>query len=193
VQLNICSHLCFIEKADEMKNILAIGASNSKKSINKIYATYIAQQIENANVTSANWDELILPLYSPDLEAESGIPQAAKNFKQLIEDTDAIVLSLAEYNGLPTAAFKNLWDWVSRLDQKIWLDKPMFLTATSPGGRGGMNALAVTKHLMPHFGGNVIEDFSFPSFHQNFQEGKVVNEELEKVLSTKIQNFQNAL
>ena len=46
---------------------------------------------------------------------------------------------------------------------------------------------------MTHVGGNVLEDFSFPSFYQNFQEGKVVNEELDKVLASKIQNFQNAL
>ena len=176
-----------------MKNILAIGGSNSKKSINTIFATHIAQRIINAKVTTANWDELVLPLYSPDLEEEMGIPQNAANFKKQIEDADAIVISLAEYNGLPSSAFKNLWDWTSRIDQKIWLDKPMFLAAASPGGRGGMNALTVTKNLMPHFGGNVLENFSFPSFYQNFQEGKVVNEELDKVLASKIQNFQNAL
>lgn len=34
-----------------MKNVLSIGASNSKKSINKLFASYIANQIEDARVT----------------------------------------------------------------------------------------------------------------------------------------------
>ena len=79
-----------------MKNILAIGGSNSKKSINTVFATHIAQRITNAKVTTAHWDELLLPLYGPDIEEEVGIPQNVTNFKKQIEDADAIVISLAE-------------------------------------------------------------------------------------------------
>ena len=124
-----------------MKKILAIGGSNSKTSINKTLAIHIASQIEGAAVTTIDWENLVLPLYSVDLEAKEGIPEAVVAFKKLIEETDAIVLSLAEHNGNISAALKNLWDWTSRLDPKVWMSKPLFLAATSPGGRGGMNAL----------------------------------------------------
>ncbi len=176
-----------------MKKIFAIGASNSKNSINKIFATHIANSLNDSEVTTLDWNELVLPLYSPDLEAETGIPAEAAVFKKMIEDSDGIVLSLAEHNGLPTAAFKNLWDWTSRIEQKFWADKPMFLASTSPGGRGGIGALGAIKNIISHFGGNVIEDFSLPSFQQNLQDGKIVDAELSAALTEKINSFQQSL
>lgn len=176
-----------------MKKILVIGASNSSKSINKTFATYIANQVENTQTTIVEWSELELPLYNPDLEASSGIPQNVHDFKKMIEDTDGIVLSLAEHNGMPTAAFKNLWDWTSRIEMKFWANKPIFLASTSPGGRGGVSSLNVIKNVMPFMGGNVITDFSFPSFYDNFKEGTVVNEDLNQELSKKITLFKEAI
>lgn len=176
-----------------MKKVLAIGGSNSSKSINALFATYVAHQIEDALVISADWKEMVLPLYSPDLEATAGIPDGSKRFIQLIQSVDAIVLSLAEYNGLPTAAFKNLWDWTSRINMQFWGNKPILLMAASPGGRGGANVLKTISHIMPHFGGNVVATFSLPLFNQHFQEGALINEELKADLLTKIQQFQQAI
>lgn len=176
-----------------MKKILAIGASNSKKSINKTFATYVANQVENTAITVADLNELELPLYSPDLEAEIGIPENALKFRALIEESDGVILSLAEYNGMITTAFKNIWDWTSRVDMKIWKNKPMLLMATSPGGRGGANALKVTKELLPHFGGNVIAEFSLPQFHNNFSADGLSDSALKEDLAKKIRLFQEAI
>ena len=176
-----------------MKNILAIGASNSKKSINKVLANHIANKIENSNITVLDWEEMVLPLYNPDWEEEAGVPENAKNFLKLISNADAVVLSLAEHNGLPTSAFKNLWDWTSRVEQKFWANKPMFLAATSPGGRGGASVLKVITDILPHFGGNVITSFSLPAFYDNLKDGKITNEELNKELENKIELFEENL
>lgn len=176
-----------------MKKIIAIGGSNSSKSINKIFASHIANRIENAEVTTMNWTDFELPLYSPDLEAKTGVHENAIKFKDLLESSDAVVLSMAEHNGFQSAAFKNLWDWTSRLDAKFWADKPMFLAAASPGGQGGTNVLRVTKELIPHFGGNVVTDFSLPTFYENFKEGKITNEDLEEDLTAKIELFNQAI
>ena len=176
-----------------MKKILAIGASNSSTSINKKFATYIANQLKDVEVTVLNWDEFVLPLFSVDLEKEIGIPENAVKFKTLIEAADAVVLSMAEHNGLPSAAYKNLSDWTSRIEPKFWAGKPMFLAATSPGGRGGASVLQVTKELIPRFGANLIVDFSLPSFQQNFEGDEVVNSELKATLLAKVQLFQKAI
>jgi len=177
----------------QMKNILAIGASNSKKSINKVLANHIANQIQDVNVTTLNWEDMVLPLYSPDLEAEKGIPENVNTFKQMILDSDAIVLSLTEHNGQVTAAFKNLWDWSSRVDMAIWGNKPMFLSSTSPGGRGGLGVLGIIKDTISHFGGNVITDFSLPSFYDNFKDSKIVDEAKNGELMEKINVFKASL
>jgi chromate reductase len=176
-----------------MKKILAIGSSNSKSSINKVLANYVANQIENVKVTTLNWEDMVLPLYSPDLEADTGVPENATKFMQLIADSDAVILSLAEHNGQVTAAFKNLWDWTSRIDMKFWASKPMFLLATSPGGRGGIGALTIIKNIIPHFGGNIITEFTLPSFYDNFKDSKIVDEVKGKELIEKINLFKAAL
>ncbi len=177
-----------------MKRILALGGSNSKTSINKKFAIYAANQLENVEVVVADLNELNLPLYSPDLEAEKGCPENVVQFYKLIESIDGIVLSLAEYNGNQTAAFKNLWDWLSRVDEmKFWREKPMLLMATSPGGRGGASVLKITSESLPFFGGNIIASFSLPLFHNNFSVDGIKDEALNSDLNSKIVLLQNEI
>ncbi|WP_405206336.1 NADPH-dependent FMN reductase [Aquimarina sp. LLG6339-5] len=176
-----------------MKKIIAFGASNSRNSINKLFATYVTSQLENTITTVLDLNDYELPLYSPDLEMVTGIPKKAIDFDQLLKSADGIILSMAEYNGLPTAAFVNLFDWLSRIDMNVWKNNPILLMAVSPGGRGGANVLKIMNELMPFFGGQVITSFSLPSFPKNFQEGRLINEELDKELSEKIQLFQQSL
>lgn len=177
-----------------MKKILALGGSNSKTSINKQFATYVANQLENVEVVVADLNELDLPLYSPDLEAEKGCPDSVVQFYEFIKSVDGIVLSVAEYNGNQTAAFKNLWDWLSRVDEmKFWREKPMLLMATSPGGRGGSSVLKITSDVLPFFGGNMIASFSLPLFHSNFSEDGIKDEALNSDLQSKIELLQNEI
>jgi len=46
----------------------------------------------------------------------------------------------------------------------------MLLMATSPGGRGGASVLGAASTGFPFMGGNIIETFSLPSFHNNFSD-----------------------
>lgn len=176
-----------------MIKILAIGGSNSKTSINKVFAQHIASQVDGAEVTALDWDLLQLPLFGVDLQAETGIPQAVKDFLQQIKDSDAIVLSVAEHNGLITAAFKNLWDWTSRIEQKLWMNKPMFLASTSPGARGAQSAFESTQKILPHYGGNVVARMSLPIFNDNLKDGKILDTQLQKMFETQLSLFRNAL
>ncbi len=176
-----------------MKKIIALGGSNSKKSINKELAQYTANKIANSETIVADLNEFELPLYSTDLENEKGIPDNAIKLNALIEDADGIVISMAEHNGSYTAAFKNAIDWLSRINQKVWKDKPMFLMATSPGARGGAAVLNTANMAFPFFGGNIIADFSLPSFYDNFSKEGLNNVDLNKTLNQKIQTFQEAI
>ncbi|PXY02042.1 NADPH-dependent FMN reductase [Marinifilum breve] len=175
------------------KKILGFGGSNSANSINKTLASYVSYRIEDVNVTIADLNDYIMPLYSIDLETQNGIPQQAYEFEKLIKEADGIVLSLAEHNGLPSASFKNLSDWMSRIDPKVWKDKPIMLMATSPGERGGASVLGIMKGLMPYAGGNVVSDFSLPSFYDNFSENGIQDEGLKKELFEKIKIFENEI
>ncbi len=176
-----------------MKRIIAIGGSNSKKSINKALATYVASQVENAEAIVADLNDFNLPLYGIDLETENGIPEDATRLNNLLESGDGLVISLAEHNGSYSTAFKNAYDWLSRINQKVWKNKPMFLMATSPGSRGGSSVLQTAKTGFPHLGGNIITDFSLPFFYDNFSEEGLKDVELKTSLTHKIRLFQEAI
>jgi NAD(P)H-dependent FMN reductase len=134
-----------------------------------------------------------LPLYSSDIEKASGIPENAIKFLELIQSADGIVLSLAEHNGIFSAAFKNIFDWMSRIDKNVWQNKPMLLMAASPGSRGGANVLRTTKELLPRYGGNIVADFSLPSFYENFSQDGLKNKVLNDSLNQKILRLQEAI
>ena len=176
-----------------MKTSIALGGSNSKNSINKTLATYAANQVAEAEVQVIDLNDFELPLYGVDLEEASGIPENATKLSEIIESSDGIVLSLAEHNGSFSAVFKNTMDWVSRIDPKLWRNKPMLLLATSPGGRGGASVLESAKQLFPHLGANVIADFSLSSFYAHFTEEGIMDPALKEDLTQKITIFQMAL
>lgn len=176
-----------------MKKIVAFAGSNSKNSINKQLVTYASSFLNEASVQILDLNDFELPVYGIDLETEKGIPDNAYKFLNFIKESDGIILSLAEHNGAYATVFKNLFDWMSRIESKTFFGKPMLLMATSPGGRGGASVLEVAKSRFPYHNTNIIEVFSLPSFGTNFKDDKIVNKEFNLDLKTKIQTFQQAL
>ena len=67
-----------------------------------------------------------------------------------------------------TAYFKNLLDWLSRLERSFLVEKKILLMATSPGERGGIAALSIAEKLLSRFGAEIVTTFSLPSFGKNF-------------------------
>jgi chromate reductase len=176
-----------------MKTILAIGGSSSKQSINRRLATYTANQVDGATVISIDLNDFEMPLFSVDVEAEIGSPDAAGRFRDQINNADGIILSLAEHNGSYSAAFKNIVDWTSRIQGKVWGQKPMFLMATSPGGRGGQTVLNSALAGYPHLGAVVVSNFSLPSFNENFSEEGIKNNELKTEFNLQLETFVSSL
>ncbi|MFK7772378.1 MAG: NADPH-dependent FMN reductase [Saprospiraceae bacterium] len=172
------------------KKIVAFGASNSKNSINKKLATFAANQVEDAAVTILDLNDFEMPIYGIDKENESGFPALAEEFKTHLKNSDGIVISFAEHNGAYSAAFKNIMDWLSRMEGSTWEDKPMFLLATSPGGRGGQTVLDIAFNKFQRMNKNKITHFSLPSFFQNFsEETGITDEELLKSFSEQLNLF----
>lgn len=176
-----------------MKTLVALGASSSKKSINKTFAVHVASKVTDTSITVVDLKDYELPLYSVDREAEIGVPTAARKFNEIIEFADGLIISLAEHNGTYTAVFKNLLDWLTRIDLKVWKGKPMLLLSTSPGNRGAATVLGVAKSYFPFIEGNIVADFSFPSFYENFSNEGIVNTELASKLDEKIAVFEHSL
>ena len=176
------------------KKILTLGASSSSKSINKKFATYAAQNIDQADVTALDLNDFEMPIYSSDRENQSGIPDLAHRFKQHLRDADGIIISFAEHNGAYSAAFKNIMDWTSRIDGGLWENKDMLLLSTSPGGRGGKTVLSLAVNSFPHMAAKTIHSFSLPAFHKNFSDTDgITDEELSTAFNKEVNAFTEQL
>ena len=176
-----------------MKNIIIIGGSNSKNSINKILAIYTAEFLKDVVLTLVDLNEFKLPLYGIDLENEEGIHSEANRLNGIFDSADGFVISLAEHNGAYSVAFKNAFDWLSRVNGKVWRDKPMLLLATSSGARGGQTVLDIAAGRFPYMGAKITGTLSFPSFFDNFKEGDVVDADLKSKLLVEITKFQEVI
>lgn len=175
-----------------MKKILAFAASSSSTSINKQLATFAAESLENTVFDVIDLRDFTMPIYSSD-EEKNGFPEDATRFSALLDKYDGFILSLAEHNGSYATAFKNVFDWSTRVEKNFFRDKPLLLMATSPGGRGGVTVLNAAATSFPHMGAKSITTFSLPGFYDNFKEGRIVNEDLATALNEKVNEFENSL
>ncbi|MGL1958020.1 MAG: NAD(P)H-dependent oxidoreductase [Colwellia sp.] len=148
--------------------VLAFGASSSKTSINKMLATYTAGLIQGATVEVLDLNDYELPLFSEDKEAEIGCPPLAMDFFNKIGSNDIIVISFAEHNGHYSVAYKNIFDWCSRIDKKLYQGKLVIFLSTSPGPNGAKNVLSSAEQSSSFFGANVKACVSVPNFYDNF-------------------------
>lgn len=175
--------------------IIAFAGSNSSVSINRQLVRFAASYFKNDSVELLDLNDFEMPIYSADIERETGIPALARSFARLIDDCDLIMISLAEHNGAYSAAFKNVFDWVSRIHgRKAWADKRMFLLSTSTGARGGASVMEMATKRFPRNGGTVIATFSLPLFEENFIAGTgITNAVLLAELEEKIESVKKQL
>ena len=174
--------------------VIAFGATSSRNSINKQLASYTASLMEETQVEVLDINDFEIPLYSEDREKEIGQPEKAKNFIRKIKDADGIVISFAEHNGSFTAAYKNLFDWASRIEQKVYQNKPALFLSTSPGPSGASSVLKSAETSAPFWGADLRGTFSLPSFYDNFDpySGTLTNTELKNGLLDILKNFKTA-
>ncbi len=176
-----------------MKTVIAFGASTSKKSINQQLALWAASQLKDTKVEDVNIIDFEVPIYNIDREETFGIPDKIKEFKELIKKSAGIVISLAEHNGNFTSAFKNLYDWLTRLDRTVWEEKPMLVLATSPGPGGAKTVMELALKSFPYAGGNIKGSFSLPSYYDKFERDDISDENLNKAFKEQLDRFELTL
>ena len=138
-----------------MKNVLLFAASNKPKSINGKLINYTAGLFKKHKTNVLRLQDYPLPVYSPVIEAEQGIPKNAVLFKDQILRHDAFVISVAEHNRSVIAAFKNTLDWLSRTDKDyrhVLSGKTDLLISKSPSPGGARTALANAESMLRAFG-----------------------------------------
>jgi chromate reductase, NAD(P)H dehydrogenase (quinone) len=177
-----------------MPRILAIGGSNNPKSINYILVKGAASFLKKSEAEIVTLLDFPAPLFSVTDEQKDGSPSSVLKLKQMINDSDGIILSVPEYNSSVPSPFKSMVDWLSKLDGKIFGNKPLLLMSASPGRRGGASVLAHLSELMPFWGADVRGTFSMPLFKDNVgSDGEILNQEKLSELKKLVSEFEDVL
>ncbi len=183
-----------LKKISYMSYILGFAGSNSSTSINYKLVRYTTSLITQQELRLLNLSNYPFPMYSEDYEKEHGFSNELVALKEDIQKASGIIISVNEHNSNPSAYFKNLVDWLSRVDTDFIRDQKVFLMATSVGKRGAQSSLEVSEKLLSRFGALVTDTFSLPSFSDNFDMEKgILDTELASEHSEKVQAFLDAI
>jgi len=143
--------------------ILAFAGSTREASFNKQLVRIAAKAAEQAGaeVTLIDLRDFPMPLYDGDLEAESGIPEHGKRFKESLKSHHGFLIASPEYNSSITAVLKNAIDWASRPEPDepplvAYSDKFAALMSASPGALGGLRSLGTVRSILQNIGVHVI-------------------------------------
>ncbi len=177
-----------------MAQILAFAGSNSTTSINFKLVQHTVSLIHGHSTQTLNMANYPFPMYSIDIENAKGYSNSLVELKDDIQRADGLVLSVNEHNGNPSAYFKNVLDWLSRIDRKFLSNTKVFLMSTSGGKRGGIGSLGVINSMIPRFGAEVTATFSLPEFSNNFEIDKgIIDTELAANHKKALETFLKSL
>ena len=178
-----------------MKKIIAFAGSNSSTSINHKLVSYVVNSIENHEIDLIRLVDYPLPIFSEDLEKEKGYPEQLSRLLTVIRAHDGVIISVNEHNGGPSAFFKNVMDWLSRIEYKFLEGKKVLLLSASTGKRGALSSLQYAQGVLPRYNAEIVGSMPFPSFSSNFssETNTVTNDELSAQLQSEIESFLDAL
>src|SRR6195256_4724464 len=77
-----------------------------------------------------------MPLYNADIQS-GGFPADVITFADAIRNADGVIIVSPEYNWTIPGGLKNALDWVSKLKDVPFKDKPVALQSASGGQMGG--------------------------------------------------------
>ena len=137
--------------------LLAFCGSARSASCNRrlLAAAVTAARGAGATITEFDLRPNLLPLYDGDLEAQHGLPPAARELKQLFAAHDGFLIASPEYNGFFPPLLKNTLDWVSRPAADLpapYAGKTAGLLAAAPGALGGIRCLPHLRLLLSNLG-----------------------------------------
>ncbi|MGH8550541.1 MAG: NADPH-dependent FMN reductase [Methylococcales bacterium] len=158
--------------------ILAFSGSTRLGSFNDLLVRVAARAAEQRGVAVAviHLREFAMPLYDADLEAEHGLPDAARRLKQLMLSHQGFLVASPEYNSSMSAVLKNGIDWASRREEgeaplACFKSKVVGLLSASPGTLGGLRGLVHLRAIFGNLGCLVIpEQMAVSAAHLAFDD-----------------------
>jgi len=128
--------------------VITIHGSLRKGSYNHALARTLPKLAPAGMAISAAPDWSTFPIYNADDQAASGFPAAVQALSDAIRAADGVIIVSPEYNyGLP-GGLKNAVDWVSRVDNQPFKDKPVSIMSATGGPLGGSRVQYQWRQVM---------------------------------------------
>jgi chromate reductase, NAD(P)H dehydrogenase (quinone) len=123
--------------ADKALNVITICGSLRKGSYNRMVMNLLPSWAPaNLKISEAPpFSEF--PLYNADVQNSSGFPAPVQTLADAIRAADGVIFVSPEYNYSIPGGLKNAIDWVSRLPNQPFANKPVMMISASAGILGG--------------------------------------------------------
>jgi chromate reductase, NAD(P)H dehydrogenase (quinone) len=123
--------------ADQPLDVLVICGSLRKGSYNAALARTLPALAPAGMALrpAASFEKF--PIYNHDIQDASGFPAEVNAWADAIRKADAVIIVSPEYNWSIPGGLKNAIDWVSRMKEQPFKDKPVALQSAAGGILGG--------------------------------------------------------
>ena len=123
--------------ADKALNVITICGSLRKGSYNRMVMNLLPSWAP-ANLKISEAPPFAeFPLYNADIQNSSGFPAPVQTLADAIRAADGVIFVSPEYNYSIPGGLKNSIDWVSRLPNQPFANKPVMMISASAGILGG--------------------------------------------------------
>jgi len=178
--------------AEKLK-VLTICGSLRKKSFNAALVRALPE-LAPANMTlsaAPPWDAI--PFYNADIQESSGFPGTAEDFATAVRGADGILIVSPEYNWTIPGGLKNALDWVSRMKEQPFKDKPVAIQSASGGPLGGARMQYHLRMCLTYLGCHI---FGTPEVFVGMAQNKfdkdtlkLTDEATRKIIGQQLEGF----
>lgn len=146
-------------------HIVAFAGTDRLDSFNRALLDRAVKLIDSEHsVDVVASEEHAFPLFSQNIEANTGIPPEVHTLFDRFTPADTVLIASPEYNGGYSPLYKNTLDWLTRIDMRFLGGKYIGLLTASPGPGGGARAQAQMTQQLENMRLNVHpEGFTVPS------------------------------
>lgn len=170
--------------------ITAICGSLRTHSYSRVVLRSISKLLPNGTAFSeVNIGEL--PHYNEDLDGAQS-PKSVQNARDLVSQSDAVILITPEFNhGLP-GVLKNTLDWLSRpAFSSCFINKPVMFATISPGALGGVRAQYQLRETLASMLCQLypLKEIVIPHIHNKIENDHLVDESTLSFMQSSIDSF----
>ncbi|MDJ1407487.1 MAG: NAD(P)H-dependent oxidoreductase [Candidatus Midichloria sp.] len=135
-----------------MKNIIAIPGSLRQNSLNlELLKSVCAQFSAEARVWITPQAKLEWPLFNQDVLLPENLSKDLIEYKNLLQNSDGVLIASPEYNASVSGVLKNFIDWLSR-EPNPFSNKKVGLISISTSQFGGIRGLMHLRDIMAQLG-----------------------------------------